>query len=221
MFFFRRLITLSFVSSLLVFSSASWAMIDTIDSIEEIKRKVQSLRKEGVNADEMCVVWDFHGVLTKQATHQLPLTLNDNVVNTLEYLKENNIPNVMATAWHNFNAVISEGIIPLGLKDFFDVNPRNAFLQDFEISADGRRISGYRNGNVFALKDNDRDSETTYFPRKAFAVELAYPHNKFRCILVVEDSLGNLNKFRKDSLYMKHTENPDFESLLFYHFKKN
>lgn len=221
MVFVRNLITLSFICSLFVCSSASWAMINTIDSIEKIKRTVQSLRKEGVNADEICVVWDFHGVITKQATHQPPLTLNDNVLDTLQYLNENNIPNVIATDWHDFNAVIREGILPLGLKDFFDVHSYAALLEDFEVSANERRISGYRNGRVFALKDAVLDSGSIYFPRKAFSVELAYPDNIFKYVLDIDNSLNSLNNFRKDSFYIKPTENPTFQRLLFYHFKKN
>lgn len=77
MFSVKNIITISIICSLCVFSSilAPQAMIHQIDSIDIIEEEVRSLRNAGVRADEICVVLDFHGVITKQKTHQLPLTL--------------------------------------------------------------------------------------------------------------------------------------------------
>lgn len=213
----KRLILLSFICSFFVYSLPSWAMVD-IYSIEDVTNKVHSLLQEKVKPEEICIVFDYHGVIVEQETHTPPLHLKGAIKETLEDLREKKIPSLVATAWPNFDAVIQGSIVLLGLQGFFDVDPTyNSQLKHFKVSNKEVKIIGYQNGRVFALKD--ANSSGLYFRQKAYAVELAYPQNTFKYILFVDDSPVNLNIFLEDSFYIKSTENDCFTQLILYNLK--
>ncbi|MBA3813105.1 MAG: hypothetical protein H0X26_01220 [Alphaproteobacteria bacterium] len=210
-----KIIALSFFCSFFVFLSTSWAMIKTIDSIEAVENKVRSLHIKGVKAEEICVVFDFHGVIVDQRVHGSLLTLKGEIKKTLQYLKEMNVPSIIATAWDDFNAVITAGIVPLGLQDYFDVNPNHiAAIEEFILGQNSRDFVGYQNGRVLALKK--ADSQDLYFRKKAFTVEVAYPSNDLKYILFVDDSLTNVEDFRKDAFNITHNGRGNFKKLVLY-----
>lgn len=227
MFCCRNIIIISFISHFFIFLSMSLAMVDPIpiDSIEEVGKKIKSLRKDGgVKADKICVVFDFHGVIVEQEEHKPPFSLKGNIKNILQYLKDENIPTVVATAWDNFNAVIQEGIEPLGLKDFFDVDPNyTATLKSFTLGLNSMNLEGYINGRVVALKykrKREALEEDLYFRQKAFAVEVCYQNNPLKYIIFVDDLEKNLKIFQEDSNELSHTGKPDFEEVILYHLQK-
>lgn len=218
MILLKKWIILSFVYTFFVLSSTAWSMISPIESLEPVEDRVNCLLQQKVNPHEICVVFDFHGVIVEQISHRPPLHLKKGVQNTLDSLKEKKIPILIATAWSDFNAVIHDGIIPLNLQSYFDVAEINVELREFILGSEEKDYVGYKNGRVLAIRN--ASTETTFFPDKAFALELAYPNNNIKNILFIDDNKENLKKFREDAYAIKHTEARDFSGINLYHMLK-
>ena len=234
MFFFRRLIALGYISIFFTFSSVSWAMetdeieITKINSIKDFENKIRFLLDEKkIKPEVICVCFDFHGFIVNETKHKPPLTLKENAKETLQYLKDKNIPFFIATAWDKFNDVIQEGIIKLELADLFDVETEHtAALEDFTLGyRQERYLEGYKNGRVIALKyktsDNkinvDENADDIYFLQKAYGIQLIYPKKFFEYIVAGDDSKMNLEIFAEDTNYIPHTANADFQELILCH----
>lgn len=163
--------------------------------------------REGVAPDKIVVVFDFHGVIVEQASHKQFLTLRKRVLETLQYLKNEGISTLIATAWDDFNEVIRDSNRaifntalpddPTTLREYFAVDPEgDAPLEKFSLGPDAMELQGYKNGRIVALKY--KDSKDPYFRQKAFAVELIYPEKEFEYILFVDDSKDNHLIFADD-----------------------
>ena len=216
MVFCRVLVKAIVIFSFFITSGALLANFEIIKSIDEAEDRIRSLRAQGVKAEDIGVIVDFHGVVVNEEVHQEILSLKGNSLKTLGYLKSQKIPFVIATAWDDFNAVI-QGIESLGLSKLLSVNPQQ--INQLEDYAFGKNksvpLKGYQNGRVIALKRatdfdiSDNEKKDPYFRQKIFALETLDPLTIFRYLFVIEDSEGNLNLVKKDfleTIYNGHSE---------------
>lgn len=173
----------------------------SIESIDEVVTHVRTLRETGVKAEDIGIILDCHGVITRETQHAPVHTLKDNILEALNHFKEEGISVVIATAWDNFDGVVQNAIIELGLGlgHFFDVIPhQKSELEDFSVGYEGAvKLRGYKNGRVVALKSVTNFDTIRYFRMKAFALEIAYPGKIFSHICGVDDDIGNLSKLKK------------------------
>lgn len=188
----------------------------TIASLKSVEEKVSSLRKQGIKSKNILVVWDFHGVVTVQKSHKDDLTLNNNILPVLDYLKKRKVPNIIATAWNNFNAV-ARGVTALGLAPYFDVEPDEKPLEKVKLGQKSAiALEGYKNGKVVALRKPDDFSQ--YFRRKAFASEWCFPNRDFEHIIFVDDSRQNTDAFSKDFKKTIYYDEKNKKKLTLYYF---
>lgn len=188
-----------------------------IPSVTNIKEDVSALLEQGVRAEDIVVVWDFHGVITTQQYHGDLLTLNPDILEVLEYLKKERVSQVVATAWDDFS-VIQKGIISLELESYFDVDLTEAPLQDIKL--EGKRgvdLKGYKNGRAVALREPD--DQDKYFRRKGYAPEVCFPERVFQRVFFIDDTLGNIQIFEKDFKNTIHYNEDNQEKLKLYHLK--
>jgi len=213
---FRLLVKVVFIFSFFVTSGTLLAHFETIRSIDEVEKRIRVLQGQGVKAEDIGVIIDFHGVVVNEECHQKTLSLKENSMKTLTYLWGENVPFVIATAWDDFNAVIQEGVEGLGLAKFLSVDPsQEAQLKDYALGANKSvPLKGYTNGKVIALKNaadfdiSENENKDPYFRQKIFALEPSYPDKIFQYLFVVDDSSGNLNVIKKDyprTIYYNHS----------------
>ena len=196
MLFFRILASLMILVSLPSFVIANH---ETIESVRSIKHRVHHLRKQGVAPEDIVVVWDFHGVLTKQATPEADMNLNPDVMHVLQYLHERNISQIIATAWRD-PAKVGQDLFLLKLDQYFDIkNMENDSIHLKKVHL-GKKppvaLEGYKNGKLIALRK--RQDFGVYFPNKAFGIEWCYPQKEFKHIFFIDDNIDNLNIFKSD-----------------------
>lgn len=215
MLFFRVLCSLIILVSLPSFVLANH---ETIESVRSIKHRVHHLRKQGVAPEEMVVVWDFHGVLTKQSTPGADINLNPDVIHVLQYLYERRIPQLIATAW-KAPSKVGQDLFHLKLNQYFDIKnieDDGIHLKKIHLGKNPRvALEGYKNGRLIALRK--RQDFGVYFPNKAFGVEWCYPQNEFKHILFIDDSIDNLRLFKSNFKKTVHYEKNAKLSL--YHLK--
>ncbi|MBX9786513.1 MAG: HAD family hydrolase [Alphaproteobacteria bacterium] len=178
-----------------------------IESIDEVVTHVRTLRETGVKAEDIGVILDCHGVVTKETQHATPHTLKDNILEALNYFKEEGISVVIATAWDNLDDVVQNAIVELGLGHFFDVTShQKSELEDFSAGCEGAvKLRGYKNGRVVALKSVTNFDTIRYFRMKAFALEIAYPGRVFSHICGVDDDICNLSIIEKTFSHTRHS----------------
>ncbi|MBX9621614.1 MAG: HAD family hydrolase [Alphaproteobacteria bacterium] len=171
-----------------------------IESIDEVITHVRSLRKTGVKAKDIGIILDCHGVLTRETQHAPVHTLKDNILEALNYFKEEGISVVIATAWDNLDGVVQNAIVELGLGHFFDVIPdQKSELEDFSAGYEGAiKLRGYKNGRVVALKSVTDFDKIPYFRKKIYALEVVYPEKVFSHIYGVDDDSYNLSIIEED-----------------------
>lgn len=191
----------------------------SIESIDDVVTHVHTLRKTGVDAKDIGVILDCHGVITNEIQHASSHTLKDNILKTLTYFKEEGISVVIATAWDSLDDVVQNAIVGLGLSHFFDVTPdQKSELEDFSVGCEGAvKLRGYKNGRVVALKSVTNFDTIRYFRMKAFALEVAYPERVFTHIYGVDDDNFNLNVIEKTFFLTRHSS--DGCSLTLFHLK--
>lgn len=191
-------------------------------SLQEVEDKVTHLlkTKKDLKPKNICVVFDFHGVIVNEKEHQEKLSLKEGSVKMLQYLKDKDVSFLLTSAWIPFRDVI-KGVVDLKLQDFFSVDPDHiAELKDFELGQKKKKFKGYKNGMVAALKYADSDSEADpYFRQKAHTIELCYLETEIKYILFVDDSKNNIEQFREDAGHIPHTANVNFEGLFLYHLR--
>ncbi|MDZ4322527.1 MAG: hypothetical protein U1A05_00335 [Alphaproteobacteria bacterium] len=190
-----------------------------IESIDKVVTHIRSLRETGIKAEDIGIILDCHGVVTRETQHATPHTLKDNILGALNYFKEEGISVVIATAWDNLDDVIQNAIVELGLGDFFDVVPyQKSELEDFSAGCEGAtKLRGYKNGRVVALKSVTNFDSIRYFRKKAFALEIVYPGRGFSHICGVDDDNYNLNMIEKDFPSTRHSS--EGCSLTLFHLK--
>ncbi len=190
-----------------------------IESIDEVVTHVRSLRETGVKAEDIGIILDCHGVVTRETQHATPHTLKDNILEALNYFKEEGISVVIATAWNNLDDVVQNAIVELGLGHFFDVIPhQKSELEDFSVGYEGAtKLRGYKNGRVVALKSAAHFDSIRYFRKKAFALEIVYPGRVFSHICGVDDDSYNLGIIEKDFPFTRHSS--EGCSLTLFHLK--
>src|SRR5436189_2930859 len=105
------------ICSFFITPSTLCAILIPIESIDAVTERVRLLRARGVQAEDIGIIIDFHGVITNEETHGANLTLKDNIKTFLQFLNDEQSPFVIATAWDDFNAVIKEGVVELGLAE--------------------------------------------------------------------------------------------------------
>jgi hypothetical protein len=169
-----------------------------IDSIDKLPARIKTLRKESKTPIRPVIIFDCHGVLTKETRQKRPLHLKEGSKETLEYCKQEAIPFVVATAWDDFNDV-QEGLIDVGLKDLLDIDPSyKAPLKTVALGYEKSvSLEGYKNGKLISLKyANQQDQK--YFLQKMFAFEWNYPDEVFTHILAADDKEENLRTIEDD-----------------------
>ncbi|MBY0500675.1 MAG: hypothetical protein K2P93_01570 [Alphaproteobacteria bacterium] len=168
-----------------------------ITEIDEIVKYVKTLRTSKVDANNIGIILDCHGVITEEDGHRTSHTLKGNIREALAYFQEERIAVVVATAWDNLDEVVQHAIVPTGLGHFFGVIPdKKTELEDFAVGSGGAvKLKGYKNGNIVALKNAFNFENTQYFRQKAFALEVIYPENIFTHIIGVDDDTNNLKIF--------------------------
>lgn len=182
-----------------------------IYSTKPLKEQVERLiDKEGVNPENICVIFDFHGVIVEQERHKLPLTLKGDIIKTLEYLQTKKVPYLVATAWDNFNAVTKDGSAVLDLTKYFGVRSNQETKSEkYSLGPYKNKVEleGCRNGNFVALRyplneeeaQKERNKEEHYYyGQKAFSPELVFPEHKITHLFFVDDSQFNFETFRND-----------------------
>lgn len=205
-------------------SDSQDSRIKKIFSIEEIKNVVRDLREKGKKGRNIIAILDFHGLVVNEEEHSAHLTLKDGIIEILEYFKKEKVLFLVATAWDNFNAVIQDGIVKLGLQDLFDVNPNHtAELEYFKLGSNKTElkefnIQGYRNGRVVALKYMWA-THTPYFRQKAYAAELCYPEAEIHYMIFADDSKPNVEIFDEDSNHITQTRGENFQELILLHLE--
>lgn len=195
--FFRMLCSLTLLMCLPSFVLANH---ETIESVRSIKYRVHRLHhKKGVPFENIAVVWDFHGVLTKQEKPEAVMTLNPDVIHVLQYLHERNVSQLVATAW-SAPSNVKHDLFHLELGQYFDIeNKKNdsVYLKKLHLGKNHHiALEGYKNGRLIALRK--QKSFGVYFPNKAFGIEWCYPQNEFKHILFIDDNIDNLNIFKSD-----------------------
>lgn len=190
-----------------------------IESIDDVVTHVHSLRGAGIKAEDIGIILDCHGVVTREAQHATLHTLKDNILGALNYFEKEGIPVVIATAWDNLDDVVQSAVVGLGLDHFFDVIPdQKSKLEDFSVGCEGAiKLRGYKNGRVVALKSVIHFDRITYFRKKAFALEIVYPGRVFSHICGVDDDTGNLHIIEKDFPFTRHSS--EGCSLTLFHLK--
>jgi hypothetical protein len=217
---FVKLMKIMVMGSVLISPSLLWADPIPIDSIDEVKEKVSALLKANVDPQHIGVVLDFHGVITKKATHTPNPKLKGNIKEVLEYFRNEKILCVIATAWPQLNDVVQKEIIPLGIAEFFDINESSVIPTDptdFHLGKDNLRFSGYKNGRATALKYSHIPKQ--HFAQKAFALECVYPKNAFEYIIFVDDNKHNLETFQNDFEKTIHKGDENFKELILFHLE--
>lgn len=168
-----------------------------ITEIDEVVKYVKALRTSKIDAKNIGIILDCHGVVTEEDGHRPSHTLKGNIREALAYFQEERIAVVIATAWDNLDEVVQHAIVATGLGHFFDVIPdKKTELEDFA-AGPGRtvKLKGHKNGNVVALKNATNFENTKYFRQKAFALEVIYPETIFTHIAGVDDDTNNLETF--------------------------
>lgn len=178
-----------------------------IESIDEVVTHVRSLRETGIKAEDIGIILDCHGVVTREPQHATLHTLKDNILEALNYFKDEGISVVIATAWDSLDDVVQNAIVGLGLGHFFDVTPdQKSELEDFSVGCEGAvKLRGYKNGRVVALKSVTNFDTIRYFRMKAFALEIAYPGRVFSHICGVDDDIRNLSIIEKTFSHTRHS----------------
>lgn len=194
-----------------------------ITSLKTLVDKIKALRAQGVQAKDICVGFDFHGVLVKETEHQENLTLNEGTIDTLQFLEGEGILPFVATAWNIFDDVINDGFNDnyedksknLGLQAFFDVTPGKTESKYYTLGPDKKELVGFKNGRVVSLKY--AWSSDVYYRRKAYAIDLIYPDYPFQYIFFVDDSESNLKFFQEDNNHISSTRKGEsFKEMYLY-----
>ncbi|MBX9785986.1 MAG: hypothetical protein K2Y08_01490 [Alphaproteobacteria bacterium] len=215
MHFFRILCSLIMLASLPSFVLANH---ETIESVRSIKHRVHHLRKQGVAPEDIVVVWDFHGVLTKQKKPEAVMNLNPDVVHVLQYLHKRKVPQLIATAWRDPSKV-GQDLLLLKISKYFDIKNmenNNPSLTKVHLGKKPPVVfEGYRNGRLVALRK--RQDFGVYFPNKAFGVEWCYPQKEFKHVFFIDDNINNLNIFKSD--FKETVHHKKNTKLNLYHLK--
>ncbi|MBY0273239.1 MAG: hypothetical protein K2X02_07565 [Alphaproteobacteria bacterium] len=190
-----------------------------IESIDDVVTHVRILRETGIKAEDIGIILDCHGVVTRETQHATPHTLKDNILGALDYFKKEGISVVIATAWDSLDDVVQNAIVELGLGHFFDVIPyQKSELEDFSVGCEGAiKLRGYKNGRVVALKSVTHFDRIRYFRRKVFALEIVYPGKVFSHIYGIDDDSYNLGIIEKDFPSTRHSS--EGCSLTLFHLK--
>jgi hypothetical protein len=205
MFLSKMVVRLFLLFTLCLSSSILYADYIPIIEIEEVETHVRSLRASGVDAKNIGIILDCHGVVTEEEGHSTSHTLKGKIREALTYFQEEGICVVIATAWDKLDEVVQHAIVATGLGHFFDVTPgKKTELEDFAVGPEGTiKLKGHKNGNVVALKNADDFADPTYlgkypyFRQKAFALEATYPGKIFTHIVGADDDTYNLKIFEK------------------------
>ncbi|MBY0293022.1 MAG: hypothetical protein K2W92_07035 [Alphaproteobacteria bacterium] len=225
MFLSKLFVNIALLFILCISSSILHADRISITNIDAVVDHVRTLRASGVNAQNIGIILDCHGVVTVEEGHSTSHTLKGNIREALTYFQEEEIPFVIATAWNKLDDVVEHAIVATGLGHFFGVTPdKKTGLEDFVVGPEGAvKLKGHRNGNVVALKnashfdDPEYLSKYPYFRQKAFALEIIFPGRVFKHIAGVDDDEGNLKIFESDFARTHH--NAGECSLILFHLK--
>ena len=205
MFLPKMVVRLFLLFTFCLSSSLLHADYIPIIKIEEVEAHVRSLRASGIEAHNIGIILDCHGVVTEEEGHSTSHTLKGKIREALTYFQEEGICVVIATAWDKLDEVVQHAIVVTGLNHFFGVIPgKKTELEDFAVGPKGTvKLKGHKNGNVIALKNADDFADPThlemypYFRQKAFALEAIYPQKVFTHIVGVDDDKYNLTVFEK------------------------
>jgi len=194
---------------------------ETITSLITIKDKVNSLLEQGAESEDIVVVWDCHGVITAQGMPKkgVKMTLSPDVLDVLEYLNIEKIPQIIATAWHDPYEV-QKDLERLQVASYFEAEKvKKKSLKNIALGKNrAMALQGYKIGRLIALRKYEYFPEP-FFYKKAFGAEWCFPENNFKHIIFVDDNERNLRAFEEDfkeTIY--YNDKKDMKKLTLYHF---
>jgi hypothetical protein len=216
----------------LPFSNSLWANQSgskLVEKICQIDTYIQhSLKSKAVLPQELLIVVDVDGTLTDVAN---PNSIHSGVkargssVTMIDRLLADHVKVVISSAWHDFSATLHRldeiglGKNP-GLKSTHEnsypdsINPRSAEISVTQDQAEHTAHSKIsveyaRSGQVVSVRAQD-ELDHKYFSQKALAPYLVWSAAEMaqmRRVIVIEDSVRNINQF--DSDIKKHNLFPN------------
>jgi hypothetical protein len=102
MFLSKLLVTIALLFTLNINLLPLHAEFTSIESIDEVVTHVRALREKGIKAEDIGVILDCHGVVTRETQHSTSHTLKDNILDALDYFNKEGISVAIALTTGQF-----------------------------------------------------------------------------------------------------------------------